>query len=261
MSLHRRRRPSRSHESCAARLAACMTRLTRSMTGSGATARPPSQGTSRSVPCYRSIPFHATTCSIWDWSSGCCSALEVLSRVLTEPTVRYHAFRWLFIYYPYTIRLKHETTVRAVFSEVILTEPKPLTARGGFRPHPSRDVRACGSKTEDLSRSLQGRAQESTCSRKHEDQPSLSGPDSLLEHDLVEAIDLVRVRVRARVEADLVGGADAERGALVDARDLDVQHRAAGDAVGGLATWLGLGLGLGLAVGLGLGVGVGVSAG
>ena len=47
---------------------------------------------------------------------------------------------------------------------------------------------------------------------------------SLLEHDLVEAVDLV-------------GGADAERGALVDARDLDVEHRAAGDAVGGLAAW------------------------
>ena len=68
---------------------------------------------------------------------------------------------------------------------------------------------------------------------------------SLLEHDLVEAVDLV-------------GGADAERGALVDARDLDVEHRAAGDAVGGLATWLGLGLGLGLAVGLGLGLGSGL---
>ena len=88
---------------------------------------------------------------------------------------------------------------------------------------------------------------------------------SLLEDDLVEAVDLVRVRVRVGVgvglglglglrlrlrlrlvvpvrvgeAVDLGGGADAQRGALVDARDLDVEHRAARD------TWLGFGLELG----------------
>merc|ERR1740124_1442853 len=45
---------------------------------------------------------------------------------------------------------------------------------------------------------------------------------SLLEDHLVETVDLV-------------GGADAQRGALVDAGDLDVEHRAAGDAVRRLA--------------------------
>mmetsp|Transcript_22581 Transcript_22581/g.55772 ORF Transcript_22581/g.55772 Transcript_22581/m.55772 type:complete len:364 (-) Transcript_22581:126-1217(-) len=44
----------------------------------------------------------------------------------------------------------------------------------------------------------------------------------LAEHHLVEAVHLV-------------GGADAQGGALVHGHDLDVQHGAAGDAVGGLA--------------------------
>ena len=96
-----------------------------------------------------------------------------------------------------------------MFSEVFSTEPKPVNNMSAPCPHFPLALGTGGLPTAPLQRrsSVRGRHMKTSRSRKRVVKtPGILSEElsrSLLEHDLVEAVDLGTVRVRVRVAVGL----------------------------------------------------------